>query len=184
MKNATQRMGQHRMRNLTSALLVSILVLAGCGAVSESRFNPFNWFGRAQVEPVQDATVNPLIPSGGGGISLFGRRNVEVPAGPLVAQVSNLTVERIAGGALIRATAVSDTIGAFNVTLEPVNDGLPVEGVLTYELRAYTAPAGTVPMPERARSHVAAVRVSDSDLAGVRTIRVVAERNAASVARR
>ncbi|HEY9022236.1 MAG: hypothetical protein QUV10_13265 [Paracoccaceae bacterium] len=184
MKNATQRMGQHRMRNLTSALLVSTLILAGCGSVRESRFNPFNWFGRAQVEPVQTAEVNPLIPAGGGGIGLFRGRDVELPAGPLVAQVSNLTVERIAGGALIRATSVSDTVGAFNVTLEPVNDGLPVEGVLTYELRAYTAPAGTVPMPERARSHVAAVRVSDSDLAGVRSIRVVAARNAATVARR
>jgi hypothetical protein len=31
---------------------------------------------------------------------------------------------------------------------------------------------------------VAAVRVSDGDLAGVRTIRVVAERNAATSARR
>lgn len=184
MMNATQRMGQHRMRNLTSALLISTLIVAGCGSVRESRFNPFNWFGRAQVEPVQDAEVNPLIPTGGGGISLFGRRNVEVPAGPLVAQVSDVTVSRIAGGALIRATAVSDTVGAFNVTLEPVNDGLPVDGVLTYELRAYTAPAGTVPMPERARSHVAALRVSDSDLAAVRTIRVVAARNAATVARR
>jgi hypothetical protein len=184
MMNATQRMGQHRMRNLTSALLVSTLVLAGCGTVRDSRFNPFNWFGRAQVEPVQNAEVNPLIPTGRTGIRLFNRQTVEVPAGPLVAQVSDVTVERIAGGALIRATSVSDTVGAFDVRLEPVNDGEPVDGVLSYELRAYTAPAGNVPMPERARSHTAAVRVSDSDLEGVRSIRVVAARNAATTSRR
>ncbi|MGR3700684.1 MAG: hypothetical protein ACU0A4_01250 [Paracoccaceae bacterium] len=172
------------MRNLTSALLVSALVLGGCGTVRESRFNPFNWFGRADVQPVDTAQSNPLIPTGRGGIRLFGGPATEVPAGPLAAQVSDLTVQRIAGGALIRATAVSDTVGAFDLRLEPVNDGVPVDGVLTYELRAYTAPAGNVPMPQRARSHVAAVRVSDGDLAGVRTIRVVAERNAATSARR
>lgn len=172
------------MRNLTSALMVSALVLGGCGAVSESRFNPFNWFGRAQVDPVQTAAVNPLIPESSGGVSLFGGPDSEIPAGPLVDQVTNLTVERIAGGALIRATALSDTVGAFNVTLEPVDDGLPVDGVLSLELRAYTAPAGNVPATERARSHVAALRLSDRDLEAVRTIRVVAARNAATVARR
>jgi hypothetical protein len=172
------------MRNLTSALMVSALVLGGCGAVSESRFNPFNWFGRAQVEPVQTTEVNPLIPTGRGGISLLRGPDTERPAGPLVDQVADVTVERIAGGALIRATALSDTVGAFNITLEPVNDGLPVDGVLSFEMRAYTAPAGNVPMTERTRSHVAAIRVSDRDLEAVRTIRIIGARNAASVARR
>jgi hypothetical protein len=180
-------MGQPGMRNITSALLVASLVVAGCGTVRESRFNPLNWFGRAQVEPVAaDATqVNPLIPATRAG--LFANRRANAPKAtdaPLAAQVGDLAVERIAGGALIRATAVSDTVGAFMVTLVPENDGVPVDGVLSYSLRAYTAPAGTVPMPERARSHVAAIRVSDQDLAGVRSIRVAAERNAATSARR
>lgn len=172
------------MRNLTSALMVSALVLGGCGAVSESRFNPFNWFGRAQVDPVQTAAVNPLIPSGGGGISLLGGPDIEIPPGPLVDQVTDLSVERIAGGALLRATALSDRVGAFNITLEPLDDGLPVDGVLSFEMRAYTAPAGNVPTTERARSHIAALRLRDRDLEAVRSIRVVAARNAATVARR
>jgi hypothetical protein len=172
------------MRNLTSALIVSALVLGGCGAISESRFNPLNWFGRAQVDPVSTAAVNPLIPTGRGGISLLGSDDTAIPAGPLVDQVTDLTVEPIPGGALIRATALSDRVGAFNVTLEPVNDGLPVDGVLSLEMRAYTAPAGNVPTTERARSYVAALRLSDSDLEAVRTIRVTAARNAATVARR
>ena len=65
-----------------------------------------------------------------------------------------------------------------------MNDGVPVDGVLTYELRALTAPAGRVPMPERARSHVAVVHVTDGDLEGVRLIRVQAARNAATSTRR
>jgi hypothetical protein len=178
-------MGQPGMRKITSALLVASLVLAGCGTVRESRFNPFNWFGRGQVEPVQTTAANPLIPETRQGVFANRRAAAPKPAdAPLAAQVGDLAVERIAGGALIRATAVSDTVGAFRVVLVPENDGIPVDGVLTYSLRAFTAPAGSVPMPERARSHVAALRVSDQDLAGVRTIRVQAERNAATSARR
>jgi hypothetical protein len=147
--------------------------------------NPFNWFGRAQVEPVASAEVNPLIPTGATtGLFARSRAAAVLPDAPLAAQVSDLTVERLQGGALIRATAVSDAVGAFNVSLEPVDNGVPVDGVLTYELRAFAPSAGSTPMPERARSHVAAVRVSDANLAGVRVIRVQAERNAATVSRR
>ena len=172
------------MRNLTSALLISTLVLAGCGTVRDSRANPFNWFGRAQVTPVESTEVNPLIPTGrGGGLFNLRRSAAVLPDAPLAAQVADLTVERVPGGALIRATAQSDSVGAYNVSLEPVNSGEPVDGVLIYELRAFTAPSGAVPMPERALRHVAAVRVSDAKLAGVREIRVQAARNAASTRR-
>ncbi|MCD1624686.1 MAG: hypothetical protein ACU0B7_07445 [Paracoccaceae bacterium] len=173
------------MRHLTSALLVSTLVLSGCAGVRDSRINPFNWFGRSQVEPVASTEANPLIPRGGtGGLFAASRPADVLPDAPLAAQVGDLSVLRVQGGALIRATAVSDTVGAFNVSLQPVNNGVPVDGVLTYELRAFAPSAGSMPMPERARSHVAAVRVSDADLDGVRVIRVQAERNAATTTRR
>jgi hypothetical protein len=173
------------MRNLTSALLVSTLVLAGCGSVRESGLNPLNWFGRAQVAPVETTQANPLIPPSRSGLMSFGRRPApDLRDAPLAAQVADLSVERVTGGALIRATSLSDTVGAFNVSLVPLNNGVPVDGVLTYELRAFTAPSGSLPMPDRARSHVAAVRVNDAKLAGVREIRVQAERNAATTSRR
>ncbi len=176
------------MRNLTTALLVSALVVAGCGTIRDSRVNPLNWFGSARVTPVdssaQTAAVNPLIPpSRGGGFLSFRRGNAPKAQAPLAAQVTDMTVERVPGGALIRATSLSDTVGAFQVSLEPANNGVPVDGVLTYELRAFTAPAGQVPMPPRARSHVAAVKVSDTKLAGVREIRVQAARNTAATRR-
>ncbi len=135
---------------------------------------------RAQPAPAASAEVNPLIPTtAGGGLFSF-RRSAQLPDAPLAAQVADLTVERVPGGALIRATALSDSVGAFRVSLAPLDNGRPVDGVLSYELRAAVAPAGTVPMPERARSHVAAVRLSDAELAGVREIRVQAARNAAT----
>lgn len=170
------------MRKLLSALMVSTLVLSGCGTVRDSRLNPFNWFGGARVEPVASTAANPLIPARVG-IMSSSRRPVEA-IGPLAAQVSDLTVERIPGGALIRATALSDTVGAFSVKLVPLNDGAPVDGVLSYELRAFTAPAGRNPMPVSARGHVAATSLTDRQLEGVRTIRVQAERNAATTTRR
>lgn len=180
-------MGQHRMRNLTTALLVSTLVLAGCSTIRDSRVNPFNWFGRSQVTPVdaslQTAEVNPLIPTGRSGVFSFRRSNAPQSLAPLAAQVTDLTVERVQGGALIKATSLADTVGAFQVTLEPLNRGDAVDGVLTYELRSFTAPAGQVPMPPRARSHVAATKVTNADLAGVREIRVQAARNAAATRR-
>lgn len=176
-------MGQHGMRNLTTALLVSTLVLTGCSTIRDSRVNPFNWFGRSQVTPVaadmQSNGANPLIPEGRSGFFSFRRSNAAQPLGPLAAQVTDVTVERVQGGALVRATSLADSVGAFQVTLEPLNRGEPVDGVLTYELRAFTAPAGQVPMPARARSHVAAAKILDADLAGVREIRVQAERNTA-----
>lgn len=151
----------------------------------DSRLNPLNWFGRAQVAPVETEQANPLIPPPSRGLMTFGRRAATaLPDAPLAAQVADLTVERVTGGALIRATSLSDTVGAFNVSLVPLNRGNPVDGVLIYELRAFTAPSGSLPMPDRARSHVAAVRVSDAKLAGVREIRVQAERNAATTSRR
>lgn len=161
------------MRNLTSALLISTLVLSGCGM--------FGGSGRSQATPVASAEVNPLIPaSGRSGLFSLRRSAALLPDAPLAAQVANLTVERVQGGSLIRATAVSDSVGAFRVSLAPLNNGRPIDGVLTYELRAAVAPAGTVPMPERARSHVAAVKLSDARLSGVREIRVQAARNVAT----
>lgn len=163
------------MRNLTSALLVSTLVLSGCGM--------FGGSGRSQPSPAASTEANPLIPATArSGLFSF-RHSAPLPAAPLAAQVADLTVESVPGGSLIRATAVSDSVGAFRVSLAPLNNGRPVDGVLTYELRAAIAPAGTVPMPERARSHVAAVKLSNAKLAGVREIRVQAARNAATARR-
>ncbi len=172
------------MRKSVSILMISALVLAGCGGVRDSRLNPFNWFGRSKAERVvtaSDGTQNPLIPERSGGFL----RRAEIPyAGVPVDVIKDLRIERAAGGAIIRVLAVSATQGAYDVTLKADNDGEPVDGVLSYTLLA-EYPAGRKRVgPESGREIAAAVFVSDVQLDGVRKIRVVGAKNARSSSRR
>ena len=57
------------MRKTLSLLLASTITLTACGAVRESRINPFNWFGQSRSESVQTKqNTNPLIPEKSGGV--------------------------------------------------------------------------------------------------------------------
>ena len=90
------------MRKTLPLLLVAALVLTSCGRIRDSRINPFNWFGRAEARQLDGSESNPLIPRR----SALAAR--EVPdTRTRVGSVTNLVVERLPGGAIIRATAVS-----------------------------------------------------------------------------
>lgn len=69
-------------------LMVALLATAGCSAVSGSRLNPFNWFGRSEEVAVSDAAPAHLA-----------------DPRPLIDQVTALTVDPTPGGAILRATA-------------------------------------------------------------------------------
>lgn len=173
------------MRVLTVTLLTAALILSACAAVRDSRVNPFNWFGRGQSEPVVQTTaeeVNPLIPNRNERrFRIFGRNTNEVYLGTPIDQVSSLVVERVPGGAMIRASGISPFQGAYDVRLTPANDDeLPVDGVLTYRLEVVQPSRARRGGPERVRTVTAARRVTDNQLAGVRTIRVEGVRNAQS----
>ena len=163
------------MRKTVSALLVSTLMLSAC----QSRINPFNWFGDSSPEIIPSGPTepsNPLIPAGSG---LFSSKAEEVYTGQPVDTVNSLIVERVPGGAIIRATGVAAFQGIFDVQLTPENaDELPVDGVLTYRLEGKRGSASTAPSAEATREVVAARKLTDQMLAGVRTIRVEAVRNA------
>lgn len=170
------------MRKSLLAVLIGATMLAGCGAIRESRINPFNWFGRSQEVPVAaKGEVNPLIPKRGG---LLGER----PPGPgeittPMDQVTALSVERVPGGAIIRASGVDPVQGAYNVRLVPANDDeLPVKGVLTYRLER-ALPVNRSTGPVQTREATAARRVTDQTLRGVRSIRVEGAQNARAVRR-
>ena len=47
------------MRFSVTAVLATSLILSACAGVRESRFNPFNWFGRSEEQPAT------LAPEGG-----------------------------------------------------------------------------------------------------------------------
>ena len=171
------------MRKTIPLLLVATLVLSACATIRDSRVNPFNWFGQSRSERIaQPENTNPLIPRGGG---LFSRRVKEdVYYGRPFEQVTDLTVERVPGGAIVRATGLAARQGYYEVQLTPANAlEEPVDGVLTYRLEAVRptkpTPVGTPPT----REVIAARRVTDQQLRGVRQIRVEGQLNA-QVARR
>ena len=137
--------------------------LSGCARLSESRLNPFNWFGRSTAEaPVQaDGTPRQLVPD---------RGRVEiVETRPLVAEIASLTVERTPYGAIVRATGLPETQGFFNAEL--VLAGIE-GGILTLDFRA-ESPAGFAATGTAQSRALTAAYVIDADtLAGIRQVRV------------
>lgn len=159
-----------------SVLVLSALVLTSCGTVRESRLNPFNWFGNAKSTPVEASEeINPLIPRRQE--SIFRQSRDESYQGWAVEQVSDLRIERRPGGAIITAIGTPDQQGAFEVKLVKVEEESDA-ATLTYEFAALqpNARTGTV----ASRQVTAAVWLTDNELAGIRTIRVKAQRNVLS----
>lgn len=152
---------------LMAGLAVALL-LGGCGGIRDSRINPFNWFGQSQE-------VDSLAPAGGWATTLDNRA--------LVAEVTELAVERFPGGAIIRAEGLPPTQGWWDAELVALNDGRAVDGVLTYEFRVAAPRAATRVSTPQSRAISAAVRVSDRRLDGVGSIVVRGAQNARSVRR-
>jgi hypothetical protein len=174
------------MRISLSAILVASLTLGACGVVRDSALNPSNWFGRSTSEAIEvadDKPVNPLIPQKSG---LFAGRDKYANNydGQPFDEIVELKIERVPGGAIIRATGRADRQGSYSVQLTPiVEDETPVDGVLTYRLEGLKPTANTAIGSAPTREVTAARQLTDQKLRGVRTIRVEGVRNA-RVARR
>ncbi|MCX7565550.1 hypothetical protein OS189_04235 [Sulfitobacter sp. F26169L] len=174
------------MRISLSVLLVASMSLGACGFVRDSALNPSNWFGRSTSETLQTADAkpaNPLIPKKSG---LFARRGADEIsyAGRPFEEIIDLTVERVPGGAIIRATGRADRQGRYAVQLTPQQeDETPVDGVLTYRFEGVEPARNTAIGGPVTREVTAARKLTDQDLRGVRSIRVEGVRNA-RVARR
>ena len=138
------------------------LTLAGCSRISESRFNPFNWFGRA--EPAQTVVVTDTDPR------------------PRVAQVTALVIEQTPTGAIIRATGLPPTQGWYAAALVPETDE-PVNGEMVYVFRA-VPPASPQPVSTvQSRELTVARAISRPMLAQLRVVRVVGAQNALAARR-
>ncbi|MFB2593841.1 hypothetical protein ACEYYB_03240 [Paracoccus sp. p4-l81] len=110
---------------LIPALVVGLAIagtLSGCSRISESRFNPLNWFGSS--EPV----AATLAPEGGYAQAAEDHRQ---PA----AQITRMDLQRVSGGAVLLVTGVAPSLGWWDAELVPpeVSDR-PVDGTLAYRL--------------------------------------------------
>ncbi|MBT0956566.1 hypothetical protein IV417_04150 [Alphaproteobacteria bacterium KMM 3653] len=141
---------------LIAALCVT-LGLTACGGFRDSNLNPFNWFGGSRGEA--RAVEKEVAPA------------ERADPRPLIAQVTDMTIERVPGGALITATGLTPTQGYWNAELlsEDV-DEIAVNGVLTYSFRV-VPPTGQQPVGNAAtRSITVGHFVSDQKLSGVGSI--------------
>lgn len=149
------------------AALAMVLAIGACGTVRDSRLNPMNWFGRESTET--------LAPRGGWG--------GEADRRALVPVVSELEVIQTTGGALVRASGITQTQGWWDVELRPTNKERPVDGTLTYEFVVAAPRTPTGVSTEASRTVTAGVKVTNARLAGVRNIVVRGAQNQRSVAR-
>jgi hypothetical protein len=176
------------MRILTTTVLISALTLTACGTIRDSRVNPANWFGNGRAAPVsveQKVSTNPLLPAEREGIFAQKRARDAIYLGQPIDQITNLVIERVPGGAIIRATGITAVQGVYSVQLTPVSDDeIPVDGVLSYRLEGIRPARNQGVGSTHTRTVVAARALTRQQLVGVRTIRVQAARNAQASRRR
>ncbi len=162
------------MRKQVLTLLVLAMTVTACSTVRDSRLNPFNWFGRSQsvvVNP-QETAVNPLIPKRN---SIFAKKDAPPYSGTLVESVTELHIRRVPGGAVVEATGVFTSLGSFDVRL--VAEDSENTSTLTYSFRALQPRQTTGVGTAHSRTVTAAVHLTEQDLVGISTIRVVAKTN-------
>lgn len=177
------------MRLLTTSLLVATMTLTACGAVRDSRINPFNWFGQSRSEPVQTQTrkeTNPLIPERRESLFSSARRGAKVYNGTPIDQVTGLVIERVPGGAIVRATGIAGFDNVYDVRLIPTTDEAEPDenGVLTYRFEGVLPKNQSRQTSARVRTVTAGVRLTDQDLSKIRAVRVEGLRNAQTTSRR
>jgi hypothetical protein len=151
------------MRAMISLTLILMLGLSGCAKVEASKFNPLNWFGRAQPAEALPLFVAPTDDR------------------VLVAQVLTLSVDKNPGGAIVRATGLPPSQGWWNAELVEVDQEDVTKIVLEFRLfpPVTPAPSGT----QASREITVATSLSNVRLDGVRSITVQGQTNALSTRR-
>lgn len=169
------------------AILLSGLLVTACG-FRDSRLNPFNWFGKSEEVAVSEQdgrAVNPLLPGSTERRGMFSRPE-QVYGGVLIAEITDLVIERTDDGAIVRATGLAERQGPYEVRLVPkTSDGKPDEnGVMAYEFRVIYPQRQTAVGSERTRRVTVAESLDSLELAKVRLFRVEAATNARESRRR
>lgn len=175
------------MRKILSAALISCFLVSGCSSISESRANPFNWFGGSDTEATTvepEGEPNPLIPDSAGFFEASRAERARYKGVP-VQSVSEVTLEKVPGGVMILATGITSMQGAYDAQLTPVNSREePEDGVLSYRLEAIPDPDARNPGSLQARTVEVGRTIRDQELADTRIIRIIAATNVRDTNRR
>ena len=148
------------MKASVVATAVAGLLVAGCaGGVDSARLNPLNWFeDNKEPEPAQEVVTQ--VP-------------VTTSSTELMPIVRAVNAEQFASGIILIASGVPPTFGYHDPVLEPINEGRPINGELVFELRA-KPPQGALPEgTEESREISVAKTLSQRQLQGVTSIRVM-----------
>ena len=155
-----------RMSRPLLAALVMVLTLGACGAVRDSRFNPFNWFGRSErAEPVAPDAVQ-VVPG---------------DAREQVATVTALVIEQVSGGAIVRATGLTPRQGYWQAELvpRPVDD----KGGLVFDFLVFPPVGATGVSTTQSREITVAYFLSNFKLQEIGLITVQGKGGARSARR-
>ena len=145
------------MRKPLLAALALVMFVSACGAVRESRLNPFNWFKRSETVAVTEADQTPQDPRA------------------LADQITALTVEPAEGGAILRATALPPTQGWWEAELVK---RIPDEnGARIYDFRMSPPKTQAGVSTPRSREITAAVFLTTRQLQEITSITVQGARN-------
>jgi hypothetical protein len=156
------------MPRIVSTLLCLGLLLGGCAKLSQSRFNPLNWFAPSApvVATTADGTPQPLVPASTG---------VVVETRVLIDQIIDMQIDPTGSGAILRATGLAATQGFYNAELVLAAAD---NGAVTYDFRV-AAPAGFEAIgTEASRRITVALELSAAELAGIRSVTVRGAQNA------
>lgn len=150
------------MRSPLFAAFAVVLTVSACATVRESRFNPFNWFGRSQETRMVAADDGRLAD---------GRQ--------LVAEVVELKVEPMPGGAIVRATGRNDTQGWWNGELvEQVSDDADSDpSIVTFQFVVAQPWDQTRVSTPRSRELTVGTFLTKRRLETIRAITVIGARN-------
>ncbi len=162
------------MRPLLPLALCATVGLSACAAITESRFNPLNWFGRSEqvATAIPRDELRPLVRAGDVSQLVEGR--------VLISQITGLQVDRTPSGAIVTARGLAPTQGYFNAQLVRIGRD---NGTLIFDFRV-EAPTGFEPVGSAAsRQITSSVALSNGDLAGIRSILVNAQSGARRVSR-
>ena len=148
-------------------LLVASVAVSGCSRISNSKINPMNWFGsKSETAVIYEAGQAPaLVPTRGA---------ATVDQRVLIESISAVELARMPSGAILRATGLAASQGAYNAELVFVG----AEGATaTYDFRIETPSGVQVQGAAATREVTAAEVISPEALRTYRTFVVKGARN-------